>query len=76
MISLCFLSSRRAEEPANFLAAPAPENLNISYKKLESLCLFKAHLKELFLSKYWLKKRNIIYYPHVHPPHVTNTFMK
>ena len=32
MISLCFLSSR-AEEPANFLAAPAPDNLNISYKK-------------------------------------------
>ena len=23
-ISLCFLSSRRAEEPANFLVAPAP----------------------------------------------------
>ena len=24
-ISLCFLSSRRAEEPAKFLAAPAPD---------------------------------------------------
>ena len=27
-------------------------NLNISYKRLESLRFFKANLKELFLSKY------------------------